>query len=203
MQEYPCHYWLVQKDPHLLLTSELRLPRFIILCIVMTSRSEYELHPRISTSNLIGKYNAEAATSGVPWKKVFLEISQNSKENTCATVSFLIKLQACNFIKKDTLAQVFSCEFCEISQNTFFTEHLWTTASEYNGWSILWRPVIRAGIGKWKFVCELKKAQFKIRNRGRHIFLFEKIIGKYQNSKDIVYQMCTYYWYSQRNCNES
>ena len=26
-------------------------------------------------------------------KKVFLEISQNSQENTCASVSFLIKLQ--------------------------------------------------------------------------------------------------------------
>ena len=26
---------------------------------------------------------------------------------------------ACNFIKKETLAQVFSCEFCEISKNTF------------------------------------------------------------------------------------
>ena len=37
--------------------------------------------------------------------------------------------QVCNFIKKETLAQVFFCEFCEISQNTFFTEHLWTTAS--------------------------------------------------------------------------
>ena len=37
---------------------------------------------------------------------------------------FLIKLQAENFIKKETLAQVFSCEFCEISQNTFFIEHL-------------------------------------------------------------------------------
>ena len=36
---------------------------------------------------------------------------------------------ACNFIKKETLAQVFSCEFCEISKNTFFTEHVWTTAS--------------------------------------------------------------------------
>ena len=27
---------------------------------------------------------------------------------------------ACNFIKKETLAQVFSFEFCEISKNTFF-----------------------------------------------------------------------------------
>ena len=34
-----------------------------------------------------------------------------------------------SFIKKETLAQVFSCKFCEISKNTFFTEHLWTTAS--------------------------------------------------------------------------
>ena len=28
-----------------------------------------------------------------------------------------------------TLAQMFSCEFCEISKNTFFTEHVWATAS--------------------------------------------------------------------------
>ena len=37
---------------------------------------------------------AEAATAGVLLKKVFLEISQNSQENTCVRVSFLIKLQA-------------------------------------------------------------------------------------------------------------
>ena len=54
-------------------------------------------------------------------EKVFLEISQNSQENTLARVSILIKLQAkaCNFIKKETLAQLFSREFCEISKNTF------------------------------------------------------------------------------------
>ena len=48
---------------------------------------------------------------------MFVEFSQNSQENTCARVS-LIKLQAeaSNFIKKETLAQVFSCEFSEISQ---------------------------------------------------------------------------------------
>ena len=32
--------------------------------------------------------------------------------------------EACNFIKKEILAQVFSCEFCEISKNIFFKEHL-------------------------------------------------------------------------------
>ena len=35
----------------------------------------------------------EAATRGVLCKQVFLEISQNSQGNTCARVSFLIKLQ--------------------------------------------------------------------------------------------------------------
>ena len=49
-------------------------------------------------------------------KKVFFEISQNSKENTCSRV------------EKKNLAQVFSSEFCEICKNTFITEHLWTTA---------------------------------------------------------------------------
>ena len=34
-----------------------------------------------------------------------------------------------NKVKKETLAQVFPSEFCDISKNTFFTEHLWTTAS--------------------------------------------------------------------------
>ena len=44
----------------------------------------------------------EAATRGALWKKMFLE---------------------------HVVAQVFSCEFCEISKNTFFTEHARTTAS--------------------------------------------------------------------------
>ena len=30
-----------------------------------------------------------------------------------------------NLIKKESLAQVFSCQFCEICKNTFFVEHLW------------------------------------------------------------------------------
>ena len=52
---------------------------------------------------------------------MFLEISQNSQENTSAGESFLIKLLALarSFIKKETLAQVFSCEFCKISENSF------------------------------------------------------------------------------------
>ena len=41
------------------------------------------------------------------------------------------KSETCNFIKRETLAQVFSSEFCETSRNTFFTEHLWMTASVF------------------------------------------------------------------------
>ena len=56
-------------------------------------------------------------------KKVFSEVSRNSQENTFSRVSFFIKLQA--------QAQVFFCEFCKISKNAFFTEHLRTTASKF------------------------------------------------------------------------
>ena len=49
----------------------------------------------------------------------------------CVRVSFnkAAGLNTCNFIKKEALAQAFSYKFYEISKNTFFTEHLWTTAS--------------------------------------------------------------------------
>ena len=89
---------------------------------------------------------------------MLLEISQNSQENTCARVSFLINLQkfshiwtkngeilrislysvripekACNFIETEILTQDICCKLCEISKNTIFTEHRWVIASEYIG----------------------------------------------------------------------
>ena len=39
-------------------------------------------------------------------------------------------------MKKEALAQVLPCEVCEIFKNTFFTEHLWTNASEKFGRSL-------------------------------------------------------------------
>ena len=45
----------------------------------------------------------------------------------------LLKKRPWYFIKKETLVQLISCEFCEISENTSFTEHLWATASGYGG----------------------------------------------------------------------
>ena len=53
-------------------------------------------------------------------KKVFLKTSQNLQENTCARVSFLIKMQAeaRNYIKKKIPTHVFFSEFCEIFKST-------------------------------------------------------------------------------------
>ena len=61
-------------------------------------------------------------------EKMFLEISQGSQKNTRIRVSFLIKLR--NFIEKETLAQVFSCEFYNLSKNIFFYRTPLVAASE-------------------------------------------------------------------------
>ena len=54
-------------------------------------------------------------------KKLFLKMSKNSQENTCARVYFLIKLQAS------------ACEFCEISKKTFSYRTPLVTASVFVG----------------------------------------------------------------------
>ena len=54
---------------------------------------------------LYKKQFEEAVAQTCSVKKVFLEISQNSQENTCVGVSFLIKLHASNFIKKVNFAK--------------------------------------------------------------------------------------------------
>ena len=48
-----------------------------------------------------------------------------STGTTCARVSFLI-----NYIKKETLTQVFSCGFCEISKTSFYR-------TRHSGWLLL------------------------------------------------------------------
>ena len=91
--------------------------KFAALYFLLLPECEIILHGR--KRNFQAVYT-DAVTQRCSIKKVFLEISQNSQESTCTRVSFSIKLQvACNFIKKETLAQVFSCELCEISKNTF------------------------------------------------------------------------------------
>ena len=61
-------------------------------------------------------WNPEAVTRRCFAKKVFLGLrSATLLKKRLWHKCFL----GCNFIKKETLAQVFSCEFCKISKNTF------------------------------------------------------------------------------------
>ena len=55
--------------------------------------------------NSLFYFNSEAVVWRCSVKKVFLEIWQNAKENTCARVSFFKTLT------------VFSCEFYKVSKN--------------------------------------------------------------------------------------
>ena len=62
---------------------------------------------------LCQQLKTEAVTGGVLQGKMFLEISQNLQEKTFARVCFIV-----NFIEKETLAQIFSYEFCKIFKGT-------------------------------------------------------------------------------------
>ena len=53
--------------------------------------------------------------------KVFFTLQKQSSEVFCKIgISKKGISESCNLIKKETLPQVFSCEFCEIFKNTFY-----------------------------------------------------------------------------------
>ena len=54
-----------------------------------------------------------------------------TRKYLCQNLFFikLLTLYICCFIKNKSLAQLCSCEFCEISKNIFLSEHHWTTVS--------------------------------------------------------------------------
>ena len=60
-------------------------------------------------------------------KGVLRNLAKFTGRHLCQSLFFNkvagLRPQACNFIKKETLAQVFSCKFCEICEN-IFAEHL-------------------------------------------------------------------------------
>ena len=104
-------------------------------------------------------------------KIMLWEISQNLEENICAGISLL----------------VFSCEFCEICENTFFVEQHRANASDYgsingSGGSIgkrnweMW--VIKKGQARWKnrfkkqWFAGLKLGVLKyfVNSTGKHLF---------------------------------
>ena len=64
-------------------------------------------------------------------KKTVLKIFAKVTGKHVLLESFLIRFQAsdCNFIENQNTTPVSSCEFCGTFKNTYFIEHLWTTAS--------------------------------------------------------------------------
>ena len=55
-----------------------------------------------------------------------------SGKHLCQSLFFnkVTGLRFATLLKKETLAQVFSCDFCEIFKNAFFAKHLLMTASD-------------------------------------------------------------------------
>ena len=98
--------------------------------------------------------NTEAVTRRCSIKQVILEILQNLQENTCASVSFLIKLQAstcvikkkCSekfeltfaFVEIHSQRKQFSYKFRDTFLNNFFNG---TPSSEY-----LWQVMIKTNL---------------------------------------------------------
>ena len=72
---------------------------------------------------------AEAVVQKCSVKKVFLNISQNLQKTPVLSSWKRLWPQSCNYIKKETLAQVFSCKFCKILKNNYFNRTSLTAAS--------------------------------------------------------------------------
>ena len=69
--------------------------------------------------------------------------------------------KACNFIKKETLAWVFSCEPCEISKNTFFYRTPMVASADNSCWYFIWNfPISQFKHIIWVKV--FKKADHKV-----------------------------------------
>ena len=87
----------------------------------------------------------EAVTQRCSVKKVFLEISQNSKENNCA--------------RKITLSLLFSCQFCEITKNTFFYRAPLVAPSNYyrhSGFFLIKLLLFSlSSLTEWSFLLEI------------------------------------------------
>ena len=93
--------------------------------------------------NCLGKFliiskRQRQSSGGVPYKKVFLKILQDSKENTCARVSFLIKLQvkAGNFSKSRLWHRCFPVNFAKFLRTYFYLKQL--------RWLLLKKPFSRS-----------------------------------------------------------
>ena len=107
-------------------------------------------------------------------KKVFLEISQNSQENTCSRVSFLIKLQA-------------SCL-------KLYEKRLWHRCFPVNLAKFLWMPFLTEHL-RWLFLFH------NIKNNPIQITRTLKSSNWNKNDKDQNWRDKNSYWWLKYNIN--
>ena len=114
--------------PHLVLYDRIFVPSKIPLAKLWSEECSYKTVSK-NAEAAVRKCSSKAVVQRCSVRMVFSEILLNSHENTLARAFLLIKLQAaassCNFIKKETLAQVFSCNFVKFLRRPFLTEQLW------------------------------------------------------------------------------
>ena len=110
-------------------------------------------------------------------KGVLRNFTKFMKKYLCQSLFFNkvigLRTEACNFIKKETLAQVFSDEFCEISMNTLFKEHVWKTTS----------------------ACHIFPERYRLRLK----ITFEKSVQHCTKNKAFHYQFLLTYYFNLRS----
>ena len=111
-------------------------------------------------------------------------------------------IRACNFIKKETLAQVFSCEFCEISKNTFSYRTPLVTASansllwwsKWNNWQWCFFKLVETFEQRLKASCFISISDVGISSK----FFKSMVVCNYKNKQiksnkskyqNIIYQI--------------
>ena len=112
--------------------------------------------------NLGISIGTEAAIGGVLQKKVFLEISQDLQENTCAWVSFLIKLQALGLNFQEHLFYKTSLDDCFCRQANFNTDVFKTSSGRIRKVMTLYDQTRHRHevLQKTSYLCRLKDVWF-------------------------------------------
>ena len=110
-----------------LMHSNIYLNKFESICSNLYTRKFLPLFPSIYNMKFFFTRILRSSCPEVFCKKGVLENFAKVIEKHLRQSLFFNEvagLPVCNFIKKETLTLVFSCEFCQISKNTFFIEHL-------------------------------------------------------------------------------
>ena len=93
---------------------------------------------------MFGEEILEAVAQACSVKKMFLEILQNSQENTRTRVSILIKLQAWGLqLEFCKILFVKTVSFVKFLRTPFPTEHLWWLLLKFVQFTVF--PLIRTG----------------------------------------------------------